>query len=907
VDRELDPAAAILARALADHEESGLRPAAPVQGTLLQPLVEVAEAGFILRLAGNTWTHGMSFPRGTHRKTSSSGPTNAFDEYGSSAARFRRNLILAAVLAVVAVAAVSAGLALRQYRHAQHAARDDMRTRAIVAAGVINAAFAGDVSTLSAVALAPSFADGRIPLMAEYVKRINKQDGRIFNGGIGWIDRSGIVRVSTERLRTPAPSVADRAYFRRVVATGAPYVSGGLIGRSYGEPVVVVAVPTFDRAGKVSGVLAGSVKLASVSTKRAALDLGYEGFEIVDRNGKKLLSGLTPVRNPALLAWMRATPSGVRSGTHGLDGDGNDVVAAALAKVPNWWIVIDRPSASVDAAARHSLVLQIASVGAVALVMFAIVAFVIWRSLREHRMGERRARAWSDLARTLSAASSSADVNAAVTASLLEAFPGSMAVVVLDGVDGTRDVHVSNPGSWRLVAQNQRFMDAIANRVAEQPGGSVSLETVPELAGVVRATGLRLRRLHSLPMIAADREVIGGVGLLRRSDSPLDADEWASFGSFVAQAAQAFDRSRRWSHDHRVAIRLQRSLLPEALPDVESVSLAGHYQAGSQGLEVGGDWYDALRRRDGIVLLCVGDVIGRGMASAMLMGRLRDAFRAHGYESPSPAEIVRRLRQHVMDEDMMTTLACIALDPYSGTIAYSCAGHPPPLLVDAGGRVSRLDDAGAPPLGVADAASIREADRAIAEPSTLVLYSDGLVERRGRNIDEGIDALGESVARDPARPVADAIADVAAVLGPDSDDVALLVARATGVPHRFDVELRSDARELSQLRRRLRSWLARRSVEAGETDEIVLAVSEACNNAIEHGYAGSAGPVFVRVVDDGEVVRVTVLDRGRWRTEPSGEDRGRGLAIMEAVMDVADITSNGEGTQVVLERRRAVR
>jgi anti-sigma regulatory factor (Ser/Thr protein kinase) len=829
---------------------------------------------------------------------------DALEEYGTAAARFRRNLVVAAVVAVVAVVAVSAGLALRQYREAQRASLSNLGSRAVVAAGVVNASFAGDVATLQAMAVAPFFTPRELPRMTAYLHRVNRQNGGLFNGGMGWIDTTGIVRISTTSQRTPPTDVSDRAYFQRVLATGRPYVSGGLIGRTIGAPVIVVAVPTRDPGGRISGVLVGSVRLASVRTKRSALDLGYEGLEIVDRNGKELLSGLAPVENPALLKQMRRSPAGVVTRMHGLNGRGNHVVAFASAQVPAWYVVVDRPRSAVDAAALHSFVLQLVSVGAVALVVFFMVTFVVIRSRREHRLREGRARAWTDLTRALAAAVTTAEVTDAVSESLQLAFPGAMVVVVIDEIGGDRKTQAANPQSWRLVVGNAQVMNEIAALATSPPRQSVALAHEPSLRVIVTSSGRRLRHLHSLPMYDADRRVIGGIALLCRSDELLDPTEWALFESIVLQAAQAFERSRRATHDHGVALRLQRSLLPEALPDVPGMLLAGHYRAGSEGLEVGGDWYDAVRRRDGVVLLCVGDVIGRGVVAAMLMGRLRDAFRAHAYESSSPAEIVRRMRRHVMDEDVMITLACIALDPYSGTISYSTAGHPPPLLLDDAGTVIRLEGASAPPLGVADIASIREESREIDGAATVVLYTDGLVERRGQSIDHGIDVLGEVVADDPLKPIDRTIAQVADRLGAGTDDVAFLVVRITGEPVAFDVELLAGPGELSAFRRRLLAWLERRSVAGGEADEIVLAVSEACNNAIEHGYRGGAGSVWVRVEDDGTTLRATVRDRGRWREGPSGDDRGRGIAIMEALMDTATIERTAQGTEVVLERRR---
>ena len=236
-------------------------------------------------------------------------------------------------------------------------------------------------------------------------------------------------------------------------------------------------------------------------------------------------------------------------------------------------------------------------------------------------------------------------------------------------------------------------MAEIASRATTQRQ-SLVLDRTPSLRRAVALSGRRLRSLHSVPLYGVAGDVIGGVALVRGSEEPLDPGEWALFNSFAEQSARAFERSRRSELDHDLALRLQLSLLPETLPEIPGVKLTGHYRAGAEGLVVGGDWYDAVRRRDGVLVLCVGDVIGRGIGAATLMGRLRDAFRAHTYETASPAEVVRRLLRHESGAEMMVTLVCASFDPYSGELVYACAGHPPPLLVDEDARtVTRLDRA----------------------------------------------------------------------------------------------------------------------------------------------------------------------------------------------------------------------
>ena len=193
-------------------------------------------------------------------------------------------------------------------------------------------------------------------------------------------------------------------------------------------------------------------------------------------------------------------------------------------------------------------------------------------------------------------------------------------------------------------------------------------------------------------------------------------------------------------------MRLQRSLLPAQLPSIASIDLAGRYRAGTGALEIGGDWYDVVRRPDGIVHLVVGDVAGRGVNAAILMGRLSTAFRAYALDDATAGDVLRHLLRHVGDDDMATAV-CLTLDPYTGRARYASAGHPPPLLLDDdAGTTAHLDQALAPPLGFVRPEAIREEVVALPPRATLVAYTDGLVERRDEIIDDGIARLAAVVA-----------------------------------------------------------------------------------------------------------------------------------------------------------------
>jgi anti-sigma regulatory factor (Ser/Thr protein kinase) len=393
--------------------------------------------------------------------------------------------------------------------------------------------------------------------------------------------------------------------------------------------------------------------------------------------------------------------------------------------------------------------------------------------------------------------------------------------------------------------------------------------------------------------------VVGTIALLS-ADQRLDASQWALLASFADQGAQALERAQLFAHEHDLAVRLQQSLLPDRLPSGNGVKLAGHYLAGGDGVAVGGDWYDALRRPDGIIQLCVGDVSGRGIDAATMMGRQRNTFRVYAHDYLSPAEITRRMLRHV-NGDEMVTMACVSLDPYTGELSYSCAGHPPPLLVDQeSGEVIRLDRAGAPPIGVAEPADIIEAHLALSGNAVLTMYTDGLIERRGEDIDAGIDFLGQVVADDPNATPDSIVAKVTEAIGGPDDDVALLLIALDGKRTTFELEVPADPAETPRIRHRLRGWLARRRFDVLTAAEIVLAVSEACSNAIEHAYGDREGTIKLSIEEDGKMVRAVIEDQGNWRDGPADDERGHGITVMKHLMHSAEFETGTRGTRVTL-------
>jgi PAS domain S-box-containing protein len=386
-------------------------------------------------------------------------------------------------------------------------------------------------------------------------------------------------------------------------------------------------------------------------------------------------------------------------------------------------------------------------------------------------------------------------------------------------------------------------------------------------------------------------------------------------GSFVGYVGAAVDIHERilmqqqlrevYEIEHTIAETLQRSLLPERLPEIEGLRLVPRYLPAGQA--IGGDWYDALERMDGRVALIVGDVVGHGLRAAATMGQLRNAFRAYGLIESSPAEVMARVNRLVMSgEDAMATVLYLVLDRETGEVTYSAAGHPPPLLLAPDG-VRFLEGGRSMPIGAADPAVFREASGVVPPGSTLLLYTDGLVERRNVPLENSLAALAEaaSEAEDDLEKLCDRLlAAVLPQLNP-SDDVALLAVRPSAVSaDALRLSLPAEPESLALLRRRLERFLHAAGADELESYEIMLTVCEAAGNAIEHAYGpGDASFDVEAALVAGELV-ASVRDSGHWR-DRRGEHRGRGIKIIMGLMDDVNIESQNGGTLVTMRRRLA--
>ncbi|MEV5341572.1 SpoIIE family protein phosphatase [Streptomyces sp. NPDC052676] len=366
--------------------------------------------------------------------------------------------------------------------------------------------------------------------------------------------------------------------------------------------------------------------------------------------------------------------------------------------------------------------------------------------------------------------------------------------------------------------------------------------------------------IHSLitAPLRAGSLILGLANFWRsRQPEPFDAEDLELAEELVARAAVSIDNARRYTREHTMAVTLQRSLLPRSLPEQNALEVAYRYLPAQAG--VGGDWFDVLPLSGARVALVVGDVVGHGLHAAATMGRLRTAV--HNFTALDLApdelltlldEMVARIDQHEAEEGgsaPVTGATCLyaIYDPVARRCAIARAGHPPPALVLPDGRVEFPEVPAGPPLGLGGL-PFETADLELAEGSRLVLYTDGLVEDRARDIDVGLGLLREALEQAGASPedTCRAVVDARLPTRP-SDDIALIVARtrALGADRVAAWDVPADPAAVAAVRssvtRRLAEWGLD---ELAFTTELIL--SELVTNAIRYGGA----PIRVRMLRD---------------------------------------------------------
>ncbi|QKW30636.1 SpoIIE family protein phosphatase [Streptomyces seoulensis] len=410
----------------------------------------------------------------------------------------------------------------------------------------------------------------------------------------------------------------------------------------------------------------------------------------------------------------------------------------------------------------------------------------------------------------------------------------------------------------------------------------------PERTARIVAHGIHT--LITVP-VRAGALVLGLVTFWRSEEpEPFDTEELALAEELVARAAVAIDNARRYTREHGMAVTLQRSLLPRTLPEQSALDIAYRYLPAQAG--VGGDWFDVLPLSGARVALVVGDVVGHGLHAAATMGRLRTAVHNFSALDLPPDELLGLLDELVgrIDQDepadgpgapvIGATCLYAIYDPVALRCVVARAGHPPPAVIAPDGAVAFADVPAGPPLGLGGL-PFETAELELPEGSRLVLYTDGLVEDRRRDIDTGLDELRAALASAGPSPeeTCRAVLDARQPFRP-VDDVALLVARtrALAADRVAEWDVPADPAAVGGVRaavtRRLAEWGLE---ELAFSTELIL--SELVTNAIRYG----AAPIGVRMLRDRSLI-CEVFDSGstspHLRYAAATDEGGRGLFLV---------------------------
>ncbi|MFJ5708650.1 SpoIIE family protein phosphatase [Streptomyces sp. NPDC093105] len=470
-------------------------------------------------------------------------------------------------------------------------------------------------------------------------------------------------------------------------------------------------------------------------------------------------------------------------------------------------------------------------------------------------------------------------------------------------VPGTRFTRVDEPYPMSEVIRTlrPRFIDTAEDFAASFP------VLWPHISG------LGITSAAYLPLIAQARP-IGALGLLYSDKRGFSEDERTLLVALGSSIAQSLQRAMLYEQEHDLAEGLQQAMLPRRITEVPGAQIAVRYRSARLGRDVGGDWYDVIPLPGGRVGAVIGDVQGHDTHAAAVMGQLRIVLRAYAAEGHTPATVMARASVflHELDTERFATCTYAEADPGTGVVQVVRAGHVDPLVREADGTCRRVPVEGGLPLGLS--AEFGRLDYPVTtlelDPGqTLMLYTDGLVEKPGADLDEGLEWLSSLVRHGPSdlQELADHLCEVVADRGGE-DDVAILLLRRLGAytpaGGRFRQHVaQSDPEALSAARHMVRA--AVRAWGAGSrADEIELVADELMTNALMHTDGGAI--VTLRILPGtARRLRVEVEDRSSAlpRRREAGEAgvSGRGLLLVDQLSDSWGVESRGGGKCVWCE------
>lgn len=424
------------------------------------------------------------------------------------------------------------------------------------------------------------------------------------------------------------------------------------------------------------------------------------------------------------------------------------------------------------------------------------------------------------------------------------------------------------------------------------------------------------------PLSGSAGRVIGALTLMWPIRRDFDPDEIEIFTRTADSIQGALERVRSVEREHQIAAQFQEELL-DLDRSSTAAAVAARYQPAGEAMRVGGDWYLVTPlERPGQIVICVGDAVGHGLPAAIVMSKLRAAVAATALTDADPAGVLAMLDRYAatITGARCATVGYAVIDTAAGSdaamISYLCAGHPYPLLVTPGCPPSFLEAGRRPPLAAQPARPQDQAATAELPPdSVVILYTDGLIERRGESLDQGFARLllaAADCADLPVGAVCDALLERMAPPGGYTDDVVVLALRPSHSTARgFTAVLPAAFANLPEVRERFGRWLNTVVADPQLESDILLATSEALTNAVEHGSLGDASKkVTVEAFARGAAVTATVSDSGCWSGDSAASlrqrGRGRGLVLINGLADSVETVRSAAGTRMTLRFDLAV-
>ena len=507
-------------------------------------------------------------------------------------------------------------------------------------------------------------------------------------------------------------------------------------------------------------------------------------------------------------------------------------------------------------------------------------------------------------------------------------------IAVLRAFDGSPGIQVVvRAHDQRIVAANRGAREALRRETLvdvplaqlREPG----IQTVVSAVSEVLRTGARYEE-DAVPVVADWTDPTTGLWLDLQV-TPWHDDAGTLVGAIAAGTdvtarvrAASLERAGSVTADERLArarevvLRLQGALLPSTVPLLPRVDVAASYLVAGLEQAAGGDWFDSATLPDGRVALTVGDVVGHGVEASAIMSQLRAVLAARLLEGAGILDALDAVEAFAgrVSGAFAATVCVALLDPHSGSVEYATRGHPAPLVVGPDGS-QILPTTGDGPLG--SRTEGRVATARLRDGDAIVLYTDGLVENLHRPLRDGLAVLettsidayrGTTGAFRENRSVASRICQhVPAVLtdGGYTDDVTVLAAHRRAAPAPLHLSVPAEAGRLAEVRGEIDTWGGDVGLGSRDRAALVLGVSEAMANAVEHAYRdlppGEAGSVEVDAsIRDDAIIEVVVRDHGTWR-EPDLDpgERGRGFSMMASAGLQVDVETATDGTTVTLE------